>query len=137
MGRGRSKAGGYKEYKDTGEHIAGFKVIKSISGERNPLPRFSNSLNATYILKSAMGEYKSIGIYNKQRELVKEIDVTHSHTNRYKNGKKIKLLRGIAHVHNYRGGRNNNVRYMTRKEAKKYGEAVARMGEKNRQKNSG
>lgn len=33
-------------------------------------------------------------------------------------------------VHNIRGGRENNVRYMTKKEIKKYGDAIIAMGGK-------
>lgn len=132
MGRGRSKAGGYHEYEGTGESIAGIKVIKSLGSPSDPLPRFSGTPNAVYILKS--GEhYKSLGIYGPDRELRKEIDITHGHTNRPKSGKKTKLKRGVAHVHNIRGGRENNVRYMTKKEIKKYGEAVIGMGGKVRE----
>ena len=128
MGRGRSKSGGkYNEYKYTGEVIEGIKVIESISGDRNPLPQFSGSPNAVYILKKH-GEYASIGIYNQNRELVKEIEINHQHTNRYKSGVKKVIKKGVAHVHNKKGGRNNNVRPMTKKEIKKYGKAIEKMG---------
>lgn len=130
MGRGRSKINGrYNEYKSTGEVLGGIKVIESIKSPRDPLPRFSGSPNAVYILKSH-GYYKSIGIYGENRELKKEIDISHGHVNRPKSGKKESLKKGVAHVHNIYGGRENNVRYMTKKEIKKYGKAVIAMGGK-------
>ena len=128
MGRGRSKVNGkYNEYKATGEYIEGIKVIESLEEGSTRVPRYSGSPNSVYILK-VNGNYKAIGIYNEHRELVKEIEISHGHTNRPKSGKKSKLRRGVAHVHNIRGGRENNIRYMTKKEIKKYGKAIEKMG---------
>ena len=127
MGKGRSKLKGYNEYESTGEYIDGFKVIEKIGGGPSSLPRFSNSPDTVYILKSN-GVYKSLGIYNEHRELTKQIDIRHGHVNKTKKGKREKLVKGVAHVHNIRGGRLNNVRYMTDKEIKKYGKAITLMG---------
>jgi hypothetical protein len=123
--------GGFRsyEYQATGETMGGFKVIEHKSKPNAGLPTMSNSPNAVYILKSH-GYYKSIGIYGSDRRLQKEIDLGHGHTNRFKSGKKEHLQRGIAHVHHIKGGRDNNVRYMTQKEINKYGRAILEMGGK-------
>ena len=123
------QSGGFsiQEYADTGERVGGFKVIQHRSKKASSLPQMSDTPSTVYVLKSG-GKYKSIGIYGPDRRLRKAIDVTHSHTNKPKNGKRVKLKAGVAHVHNMRGGRENNVRYMTQKEIKHYGSAVVLMG---------
>ncbi len=131
-GRGAySSKGGFstQEYRSTGETIKGIKVIEQIKPGNAKLPQMSNTPNTEYILKSN-GVYKSLGIYGSDRRLQKEIEIRHGHTNRPKSGKKEKLKKGVAHVHNIKGGRGNNVRYMTKKEIKKYGKAVIAMGGK-------
>lgn len=115
------------EYEATGETIEGFKVIQMKGGGSASLPEMSNTPGTVYILKSH-GYYKSLGIYGEDRRLRKAIDITHLHTNRFRSGKKERLRKGVAHVHNMRGGRGSNVRYMTKKEIKKYGRAIVAMG---------
>ena len=127
-GRGGS-SGRKNEYKSTGEIISGFKVIEHKSKPNAPLPQMSNTPGTVYILKSN-GKLKSLGIYGMDKRLSKEINIDHGHKNRYKSGKKEDLKRGVAHVHHWKGGRNANVRYMTKKEIKKYGSAITQMGGK-------
>ena len=129
-GRGQYiQKGGFSKqvYRATGETVGGFKVIEHVSKNNASLPQMSNTPGVVYVLKSK-GRYKSIGIYGQDRRLQKEIEITHGHKNRPKSGQKEHLSRGVAHVHNIRGGRENNVRYMTKKEIKKYGQAVIEMG---------
>lgn len=83
-----------------------------------------------YILENASGIREKIGIYAEDRELIKEIEIGHGHTNRPKSGKKERLIRGVAHIHHTKGGRGNNVRYLTKKEQKKYGNLVVKIGGK-------
>ena len=116
-----------QEYQATGETVGGFKVIEHKTKKNAPLPQMSVAPDAVYVLKSS-GRLKAIGIYGKDRRLKKEIEIAHGHKNRYKDGHVKILKRGIAHVHHINGGRENNVRYMTGKEIKKYGEAVIEMG---------
>lgn len=117
-----------REFHDTGERIDGIKVIEHNDPKNNaPIPQYSNTPNTKYILKKA-GQYKSLGIYNEHRELVQTYDLAHSHTNKPKSGKKEMFKKGLAHVHNHKGGRENNVRKMTVKEIKKYGRAIRKMG---------
>lgn len=126
-GRGQYlQKGGFRvqTYHAVGE-IDGVKVIERIDGRPGFMPRMSNSPNAIYILKSN-GYYKSIGIYGSDRRLRKDIHIQHSHENRL--GEEIP--KGIAHVHNLRGGRLNNVRKMSKKERRKYGALVQKMGGK-------
>lgn len=129
-GRGAYKPSGgfeYYEYERTGEIIEGVKVIRHKTSSKAPMPRFSNSPGAIYILQNKEG-YKSIGIYGPDRRIRKEIEISHSHTNRYKSGRTEKLDLGVAHVHNIHGGRENNVRYMTKKEIKLYGSIITKIG---------
>ena len=126
-GRGQYlQKGGFRvqAYHAVGE-IDGVKVIERIDGRPGFMPQMSNSPNAIYILKSN-GYYKSIGIYGSDRRLQKDIHIQHEHKNRL--GEKIP--KGIAHVHHLRGGRLNNVRKMSKKERRKYGALVQKMGGK-------
>lgn len=113
----------------TVETIYDAKVIVPTEKGSYSLPRMSHSPNALYIIKSKSGDYTSLGIYNKYREIVKEIDVEHVHKSRKKDGTILSVMkRGVAHVHNNFGGRENNVRYMTKKEKKLYGKYISFMG---------
>lgn len=116
-----------QEYVSTGKTIDGYKVIRHKTKDQASLPQMSNTPGTVYILENSKG-YKSIGIYGDDRRLRKEIDLRHGHTNRPASGKIERLRRGVAHVHNIRGGRGNNVRYMTKKEIKKYGALVIKLG---------
>lgn len=118
------------EYEATGETLEGFKVIRHKTNGHASLPQMSNTPGTVYILQNGDGHYKSMGIYGADRRLRKQIDIHRKHTNRYKSGKRVVLKKGVAHVHNWRGGRNSNVRYMTKKEIKKYGKAIVLMGGK-------
>ena len=107
------------------------KIIKSTERGGNSLPRMSNSPNAIYILKNASDKYKSIGVYDKNREIAKEFDIGHGHKARDKNGKIIQWLkRGYVHTHTSKGGRENNTRYPTKKEIKMYGKYIKYIGGK-------
>ena len=130
MGSGRpsGKARLKGEYFDTGQRIEGVKVLQRTGNGKGGMPRFSNTPNTMYILQTKGGTLKALGIYDSHRELTKTIDIDHGHTNRPKSGKKQKLKKGIAHVHNHKGGRENNVRYMTPKEKKKYRKIIIAMG---------
>lgn len=109
----------------------GAKIITPTKKGSYSLPMMSHSPNAIYILKNKRGQLKSLGIYNEKRELVKSFDLSHEHINYNKEGTiKEMLKKGIVHVHNYRGGRQNNVRYMTKKEKKKYKKYIIFMGGK-------
>lgn len=93
-------------------------IVPTLKGS-NSLPRMSNSPESLYILKNEEGKMKSLGVYNDKREIVKEIDIGHGHKVRSRNGKLVKYLkRGVAHTHTTKGGRENNTRYMTKKEKK-------------------
>lgn len=129
--RGGVNAWPYHDY-ETVEKIDGIKVIRQIAGGNASLPRFSNSKNAVYILKDKKtGKYKSIGIYGEDRRIKKEIEFTHGHKIRNKDGSvKEVLVRGVAHIHFSNGGRENNVRYLNKKEIKRYGDIVVRIGGK-------
>jgi len=121
--------GGFTEqaYRATGETLAGIKVIEKINSKSASLPEMSNTPGTVYILKSA-GHFTAMGIYGADRRLQKAIEFNRRHVIRLKNGKRIVLKKGIAHVHNLRGGRGNNVRYLTIREKKKYGTAIELMG---------
>lgn len=112
------------------ETIYDAKVIEPTNLGSYSLPRMSHSPNALYIVKSKKDNYASLGIYNQYRELTKEFDISHDHKFYEKGSKKIskRLIEGVAHVHNDRGGRNSNVRYMTKKEIRKYGKYIIAMG---------
>ena len=93
------------------------------------LPRMSHSPNAIYILKNKNGKYKSMGIYNEHREIVKEFDIGHGHKRRNKRGEVVQhLKRGVFHTHIAKGGRENDTRYLTKKEIKKYGDYLHFIG---------
>ena len=129
-GRGSySQRGGFskREYRATGETIGGFKVIEKIAGGSASLPEMSNTPGTVYILRKENGRMK-LGVYGNDRRLRQEFEIDHKHTNRPKSGKKETLIKDVAHVHNLRGGRGANVRYMTKKEIRKYGAAIIAMG---------
>lgn len=139
-GRGAySQKGGFKiqQYEATGEVIGGIKVIRDkrdkpgVKGSFKP-PEMSNTPGTAYIFQSH-NKYKNLLTYGMDRSSKQSYDLTHSHTNRPKNGKVEKLKLGVVHVHNIRGGRENNVRYMTKKEIKKYGHIMRRLGVKVRE----
>ena len=107
------------------------QIIVPTERGSNSLPRISNSPDRIYILKTPSGEYKSIGIYGKNREIIKEFDIGHGHKVKDKNGKVVQWLkRGYAHTHISKGGRENNTRYPTKKEIKRYGKYIKFIGGK-------
>ena len=116
----------YQEYEATGETINGIKVIKHKTRPNASLPEMSNTPGAVYILHNPVG-YKQLGIYGKDRRLKKTIEFMHGHKQKI-NGKKVHLKRGVVHVHNHKGGRSNNVRYINKREIKKYGSVLSKMG---------
>lgn len=116
------------KYHKVGE-VDGVKVIKLNANGPMSLPLVAGR-SRVYILENAAGERKKIAIYDSSGYLEKEIHFDRSHTNRPKSGKKEKLEYGVAHVHNVKGGWGNNVRYMTTKEIKKYGDIVIKLGGK-------
>lgn len=116
------------QYK-TVDMVDGVKVITHKAGGSMALPYIAGS-SRMYILENAKGERKSIAIYDSSGYITKQIDFGHGHTNRPKSGNKEYLVRGVAHVHNVKGGRGNNVRYLTAKEIKKYGNLIVKLGGK-------
>ncbi|MBR4711741.1 MAG: hypothetical protein IKP10_06875 [Clostridia bacterium] len=126
-----SQKGGFsrQDYRDTGDTIKGFKVIEQIKEGTATLPQMSNTPGTVYIFRTRSGEMK-IGIYGQDRRITKEIEISHGHRNKYNSGKKQRLKKGVAHVHNWHRGRENNTRYMTKKEIKIYGKAVLAIGGK-------
>lgn len=116
------------QYK-TVDMVDGVKVITLKAGGSMALPYIAGS-SRMYILENAKGERKSIAIYDSSGYITKQIDIGHGHTNRPKSGKKESLVKGVAHVHNVKGGRGNNVRYMTSREIKKYGSLIVKLGGK-------
>ena len=116
------------EYEANGERINGIKVIVP-KDDHGSLPTMSQTPSTTYILKKK-GNYISIGIYGYDRRLIKSIDIAHLHRSKTNAGKKIEFPKGVAHVHNYRGGRGNNVRLLTKAEIAKYGDTIIKMGGK-------
>lgn len=116
------------QYK-TVDMVDGVKVITAKAGGPMSLPYIAGRSNM-YILENAKGQRQSIAIYDSSGHIAKQIDFGHGHTNRPKSGKKEKLKPGIAHVHNVKGGRGNNVRYLTSREIKKYGDLIVKLGGK-------
>ena len=116
------------QYK-TVDMVDGIKVITLKAGGSMALPYIAGR-SKMYILENAKGERKSIAIYDSSGHIAKQIHFAHAHTNRPKSGKVEKLKSGVAHVHNVKGGRGNNVRYMTPKEIKKYGNLITKLGGK-------
>ena len=123
--RGKIKDPQYKKV----DEVDGVKVIKRIANGPASLPRMAGR-SRMYILENAKGERKSIGIYDSSGHLAKAIDFGHGHTNRPKSGKNEYLKNGVAHIHSIKGGRNNNVRYLTSREIKKYGNLIVKLGGK-------
>lgn len=120
------------EYQATGETISGFKVISHKTDDHASIPMMSNTPNTVYILKTSQG-YKTIAVYGPDRRIRKEIDLninlnSHGHKNRYRDGRIENLNRRVAHIHHWRGGRLNNVHYLTKKDIKQYGAAIIQMG---------
>ena len=109
--------------------VDGVKVIKLKTNGPMSLPQVAGR-SRMYILENAIGERKKIAIYDSSGYLVKEIHFDRGHTNRPQSGKVEKLKRGIAHVHNVKGGWGNNVRYLTSREIKKYGNLITKLGGK-------
>lgn len=65
------------------------------------------------------------------KEIQKEIDIYHGHKVRNHKGEIVKKLkRGVAHIHTSKGGRENNMRYLTKKEIKLFGEYIKYIGGK-------
>ena len=116
------------QYK-TVDTVDGVKVIRLKGDKPMSLPLVAGT-SRMYIIENAKGERKKIAIYDSSGYLAKEIHFDKSHTNRPKSGKKEKLKFGVAHVHNVKGGWGNNVRYMTRREIKAYGNLVTKLGGK-------
>lgn len=113
----------------TVDMVDGIKVIKSNKNGPMSLPKMAGKSGA-YILENAKGQRNSIAIYDSSGHIARQIDFGHGHTNRPKSGKNEYLKRGVAHVHSIKGGRENNVRYMTSREIKKYGSLVVKLGGK-------
>lgn len=113
----------------TVDMVDGVKVITLKAGGSMALPFVAGS-SRMYILENSKGERKKIAIYDSSGYLAKEIHFDKGHTNRPKSGKKEYLKRGVAHVHNVKGGWGNNVRYLTSREIKKYGNLIAKLGGK-------
>jgi hypothetical protein len=109
--------------------VDGIKVITLNTKRSMSLPKVAGR-SRMYILENATGERKKIGIYDSSGHIAKEIHFDRGHTNRPKSGKTEYLKRGVAHVHNVKGGWGNNVRYMTKREIKKYGNLVIKLGGK-------
>ncbi|MBR2731182.1 MAG: hypothetical protein IKD72_04255 [Clostridia bacterium] len=121
------KNGATTGYYRTVDRFEDAKVIEPIEDKTSSLPRRSHSPNAIYIYKNKKGEKKSVGFYNKYRELEIEINIDHGHIIKH-HGKTVgKLKKGIPHIHFIRGGRNSNTRYLTKKESKKYGKYISFM----------
>lgn len=123
-----------QEYEATGELIQGIKVIVHKTDDHASLPQMSNTPGTIYILKNSQG-YKSMGIYGPDRRIRKEIDLnitrnSHGHKNRFRDGHIEYLSRKVAHIHHWRGGRLNNVHYLTKKDIKKYGSIITQLGGK-------
>lgn len=121
-----------QDYESTGEFIQGIKVIRHKFDDHASLPQMSNTPGTMYILKNSQG-FKNVGIYGQDRRIQKEIHInvvknSHGHTNRFRDGHKIKLKRNVAHIHHWRGGRANNVHYLTKKDIKKYGNVITQIG---------
>lgn len=116
------------QYK-TVDIVDGVKVIKLKAGGPASLPFVAGS-SRMYILETTNGERKKIAIYDSGGYLAKEIHFDKGHTNRPKSGKKEQLKKGVAHVHNVKGGWGNNVRYLTNREIKKYGNLIVKLGGK-------
>ena len=116
------------QYK-TVDVVDGVKVITLKAGGSMSLPKVAGR-SSMYILETANGERKKIAIYDSSGHITKQIHFDRGHTNRPKSGKKEYLKKGVAHVHNFRGGPGNNVRYMTSREIKKYGNLVIKLGGK-------
>lgn len=114
------------QYK-TVDTVDGIKVITLKAGGSMSLPQISGR-SQMYILENATGERKKIAIYDSSGYLEKEIHFDRGHTNRPKSGKAEKLKRGVAHIHNVKGGWGNNVRYLTPREIKKYGALIVKLG---------
>lgn len=107
------------QYK-TVDIVDGVKVITLKAGGPMSLPSIAGR-SSMYILETAKGERNRIAIYDSSGHIAKQIDFGHGHK---------KLKNGVAHVHNIKGGRGNNVRYMTSREIKKYGALVTKLGGK-------
>ena len=116
------------QYKKVDE-VDGVKVITLKAGGSMSLPLVAGS-SRMYILQNAKGERQKIAIYDSSGYLAKEIHFDKGQTNRPKSGKKEKLKKGVAHIHNVKGGWGNNVRYLTPKEIKKYGNLIVKLGGK-------
>ncbi len=120
-----------QEYEATGEAIQGVKVIQHKTDDHASLPQMSNTPGTVYILKNSNG-YKRVGIYGPDRRVRKEIDLnvsrnSHGHKNRFRDGRTVKLRRDVAHIHHWRGGRNNNVHYLTQKDIKQHGKLITQL----------
>ena len=69
-------------------------------------------------------------MYGQDRRLRKEINLNidsvrgHGH-----NG----LKRTVAHIHHWRGGRDNNVHYLSKKDIKQFGKTIESLGGKLRE----
>jgi len=101
------------EYK-TVNVIAGIKVLQALKiNKHGSLPDMSNTPNTSYILLNKNGEFKQLRIYDNSRHPVIDIDYGHSHKGS-----------DILHLHNWKGGRENNAHSLTGKEKKKYGKIL-------------
>ena len=100
--------------------VDGVKVIKLNRDGPMSLPKVAGR-SSMYILENAKGERNRIAIYDSSGYIAKQIDFGHGHG---------KLKYGVAHMHSIKGGRDNNVRYLTSREIKKYGNLVTKLGGK-------
>lgn len=111
--------GGFKvqDYKVV-DIIAGIKVLskRNDKNKSTNLPTMSNTPGTMYMSKNKRGYIKQLRIYGNDRRAKIDIDFDHKH-------------KGMQpHIHFYKGGRENNVRELTKKDIKKYGKILKEIG---------